>query len=87
MFSFSYDKDAPTKVGAIHTPSLVRIRWTLLVSGLIQAASLVSKVVKPGACRDWFQKYPDRDIAMIRTGLDGLKDFLLGVQLGYWLGI
>lgn len=44
---YYYDKDAPTKVGATQTPSLVRILWTLLVTGLIQAASLVSEVVKP----------------------------------------
>ena len=42
-----YDKDAPTKLGATQTPSLVRILWTLLVPGLTQAASLVSRVVKP----------------------------------------
>jgi len=84
---FFYDNDAPTKVGATQTPSLVRILWILLVSGLIQAASLVSKVVKPGDAEIGKEKYPGRNIAMIRTGLDGLKDFLLGVQLGYRLGI
>ena len=43
-----YERDAPTKVGATHTPSLVRILCTDFVTGFIHAASWVSKVVKPG---------------------------------------
>lgn len=43
-----YDNDAPTNVGATHTPSCVRILCTLLVTGFIQAASLVSRVMNPG---------------------------------------
>jgi len=43
----SYDRDAPTKVGARHTPSFVLIRCAVFVRGLTQAASLVSRVVKP----------------------------------------
>lgn len=35
------------KVGAMHGPALVHILWTLFVTGLIQAASLDSSVVKP----------------------------------------
>lgn len=42
-----YDKDAPTKVGAMQTPSFVRILCTLFVVGLTQAASLDSSVMKP----------------------------------------
>jgi len=43
-----YEREAPTKVGAMHTPSLVRILCTDFVTGFTQAASCVSKVVKPG---------------------------------------
>lgn len=43
-----YDKEAPTRVGATQTPSLVLILWTLFVAGLIHAASLLSSVMKPG---------------------------------------
>jgi hypothetical protein len=46
-----YDKDAPTKVGARHMPSLVLILCAVFVRGLTQAASLVSRVVKPYRCR------------------------------------
>lgn len=42
-----YERDAPTSVGAKHTPSLVRILCTLLVTGFTQAASLESRVIKP----------------------------------------
>lgn len=47
----SYDKDAPTKVGAKHTPSLVLILCAAFVRGLTQAASLVSRVIKPYRCK------------------------------------
>lgn len=43
-----YDNEAPTNVGATHTPLSVRIRCTLFVDGFIHAASCVSSVVKPG---------------------------------------
>jgi hypothetical protein len=43
----SYDRDAPTKVGARHTPSFVLILCAVFVRGLTQAASLVSRVIKP----------------------------------------
>jgi hypothetical protein len=42
-----HDNEAPTKVGAMHTPSFVRIRWVDLLTGSTQAASRVSSVVKP----------------------------------------
>ena len=83
-----YDKDAPTKVGAIQIPSLVRILWTLLVAGLTHAASLVSRVVKPVDTEILIgKKSLDKDNTMMRTGLDGLKYFLLGIHLRYRLGI
>jgi hypothetical protein len=43
-----YDKLAPTRVCDLQTPSFVLIRCVDLVSGSIQAASSVSRVVKPG---------------------------------------
>ena len=47
LVSCSYDRDAPTRVGAKHTPSLVLILCTDFVRGLTHAASRVSRVVKP----------------------------------------
>lgn len=41
-----YDKLAPTNFSTLQTPSLVLILWTLLVSGSIQHASKVSRVVR-----------------------------------------
>ena len=82
-----YDKVAPIKVGATQTPSLVRILWTPLVTGLIQAASLVSRVVKPGDAEIVVKKVSRKGDTMIRTGLDGLKNFLFGIHLRYRLGI
>lgn len=43
-----YDSDAPTNVGAKHTPFSVRILCTLFVSWLTHAASFESRVVNPG---------------------------------------
>jgi len=48
LIGLPYEREAPTKVGATHTPSLVRILCTDFVTGFIHAASCVSKVVKPG---------------------------------------
>ena len=48
LIGLPYEREAPTKVGAAHTPSLVRILCTDFVTGFIHAASCVSKVVKPG---------------------------------------
>ena len=47
----SYDKDAPIRVGARHTPSFVLILWADFVIGSTQAASLDSRVAKPFRCR------------------------------------
>lgn len=48
MTSCTYDKLAPTRVCDLQTPSFVLIRCVVLVSGSTQAASSVSRVVKPG---------------------------------------
>jgi hypothetical protein len=42
----SYDKEAPTSVGAKQTPSFVLILCEVFVARSTQAASLVSRVVK-----------------------------------------
>jgi len=44
----NYDKEAPTSVGAKQTPSFVLILCVAFVTGSTQAASLVSRVVRPG---------------------------------------
>lgn len=44
----THDNDAPTKRGATHTPSFVRMRCTDFVAGSTHAASRVSSVVNPG---------------------------------------
>ena len=43
---YIYDKLAPTRVGAKHAPSFVRILCTLLLSGSTHAASRFSSVMK-----------------------------------------
>jgi hypothetical protein len=43
----SYDKEAPTSVGAKQIPSFVLILCAVFVTGSTQAASLVSRVVRP----------------------------------------
>lgn len=43
-----YDKLAPTKLAAAHTPRLVTILCTLPVAASTHAASLFSRVVNPG---------------------------------------
>ena len=47
FMSCSYDKEAPTKVGAKQIPSFVLILCAAFVIGSTQAASLVSSVVRP----------------------------------------
>ena len=47
MYTVVHDKEAPTKVGAMQTPSFVRIRWIDWLTGSTQAASCVSSVVNP----------------------------------------
>ncbi len=42
-----YDKVAPTRVGAVHGPSLVLILCADPVSGFTHAASRVDSVMKP----------------------------------------
>lgn len=49
LWSNIYDREAPIRVGATQTPPLVRILCTLLLTGLTQAASLESRVMKPEA--------------------------------------
>lgn len=44
-----YDREAPTRDGAKHTPSFVRILCTLFVDGLTHAASLELSVIKPAS--------------------------------------
>jgi hypothetical protein len=74
-----YDRDAPTNVGATHTPRAVRILCTLCVAGFTQAASLLSSVVKP-AHAHILATASDADRE--HTGLNGLEDLLLRVHLG-----
>lgn len=47
-YVYVHDRVAPMKLGARQTPSFVRILCTLFDTGLTQAASRVSRVVKPG---------------------------------------
>ena len=83
-----YDNEAPTKVGAMHTPSFVRIRWTDWLTGSTQAASWVSSVVNPGGDRQVLHGGITlrHDCERSHTGLNGFKDFLLRVELRKRLG-
>lgn len=43
-----YERLAPTNDFDLSTPAFVRIKWVVLVSGSIQAASRLGKVMNPG---------------------------------------
>ena len=83
---YAYDKDAPTRVGAKHTPSFVMILCTVFVRGLIHAASLVSRVIKP-AKGDIIQKFESvGDKWGSKPGCIVSKIFFLGLSCdrGAW---
>lgn len=69
----------------VRKPACVRNLCTLFVSGFIQAASFVSRVVNP-EYQDEHKGYM-REESRIKTWLDGLEDLLLGVQLAERRGI
>lgn len=68
-----YDRDAPTNVGATHTPRSVRILCTLFVTGLTHAASCVSRVVNPGwtVSKIFFLGFScERGVASVKCGIN-----------------
>jgi hypothetical protein len=80
----SYDKDAPTRVGAKHIPSFVLILCTVFVRGLIHAASLVSRVIKP--YKGKFIQVCRRQMSGSKPGWMVSKIFFLGLSCdrGAW---
>jgi hypothetical protein len=76
----AYDKDAPAKVGARHTPSLVLILCALFVRGLTQAASLVSRVVNPYKGRIDQKMNVIRDTRESKPGWTVSKIFFFGLS-------